>query len=206
MLEVTRSTCRDSPARFRSGNARGRAESPARGDARRLLLWVLLFASLALYCAGRFLNTPQPRAATVAPAGPQCRTPFPVPTPNPLPDAVTLTPAAPSPPLAQPAPQASSTAETSATSPEGASALPGEPDAGAPSAVLARQLDGQRTAESRWPALLGVRFDEGSTPTLGRFQFGYGRWLAEPPAGLNARNGTALEEPGCLYVKLRIRF
>lgn len=125
------------------------------------------------------------------PESPPLNAAFKAPAPAPLPEAPASSHLSEPPPAALPEPEPVSSAE---------------PDAGAPSAVLARELDAQRTAESRWPKLFGVRVDEGSTLGLGRFQFGYGRWLADPPAGLNSRNGTAFEEPGCLYVKLHVRF
>lgn len=203
MLERTRSARSQNRIRFTDGTPALFSKTASRSRARQLLLWGLLLVSLLLYCAGRFLKAPQPHAATVAPAKPRLSAPPQTPTPeSPALNAAFTAPVPVPPPEAPASSHLSETAPAALPEP----VPPAEPDASAPSAVLARELDAQRTAESRWPKLFGVRVDEGSTLGLGRFQFGYGRWLADPPAGLNSRNGTALEEPGCLYVKLHVRF
>jgi hypothetical protein len=136
-------------------------------------------------------------APVPAPAGP---------TPAERPDEVAI-PAAPhdiAPPVQDNLPSARPNHDDAPA--QAASTARAEPDAIAPAEVLARKLEARRLAGRARTSPPRVALDEGSTLGLGRFQFGYGNHMADAPAGFNSRNGTALEEPGCLFVKLRIRF
>jgi len=186
--------------------------APSPDRARQLLFWGLLLASLLLYCVGRFLNAPQPRPASPSSAEPRFRAPAPNPLSEspPAQSAPALSASVPPPPhTARQLPTAVQLPEIEtipATPPKAEPAGPDEPFAGVRPESLARQLDATRGPASRWPRLFGVALDGDSSLGAGRVQLGYGRWSAEPLAGFNSRNGTALEEPGCLYVKLRLRF
>ncbi len=168
------------------------------------MLLGLLAASLLLYCVARFLLAPQPPAVI----SPTRLDPQPTRATRETPSVASSRPAEPSAPaLSMPTPRwpievsGSPVSATVVAEP----ALDTKQDTW-PEESLARRLEASESASPGGLKLAGVRLDGGSGLGLGRFQFGYGRWSGDAPAGLNRRNGTAPEEPAGLYVKLRIRF
>lgn len=168
------------------------------------MLLALLAASLLLYYLARFLLAPQPPAVI----SPTRLDPQPIQATRETPSVESSRPAEPSAPaLSMPTPRlplevgGSPASATVLAEP----ALDTKQDVW-PEESLARRLEVGESVSPGALKLAGVRLDGGSGLGLGRFQFGYGRWSGDAPAGLNRRNGTASEEPAGLYVKLRIRF
>lgn len=71
---------------------------------------------------------------------------------------------------------------------------------------LVRYLD-RSTDAGRNSSVLGERpAEDAGVLALGRLKAGYGRIFRDSSRVFNGRNGTAREEPGCLYVKASFRF